>query len=815
MRVLKFGGTSVGSVDSLRLVKEIVQSQLSEDQLVVVVSAFAGVTSQLVDCANQASYGNKSYETLLLELEDRHLKIATQLIGAEASTEQQEKISGYFSTLKEILHGVYLVKEISPKVNDSIVCFGEIISSYIIHHFLQVEGISNELMNPKKVIITDSGFGKANVDFATTNQNIQDFFEGVELPVIVPGFVSGTATGKTTTLGRGGSDYTATIIAGALKADALEIWTDVNGMMTADPRLVTTAHTIENITYQEAMELSHFGAKVIYPPSIHPVLGKRIPTYIKNTFDRDGLCTRIGVSEAGGHEIVKGISSVRNISLLNLTGSGMVGIPSFSNRLFKALAEARINVIMITQASSEHSICVGISDDDVDAAVDCINEEFVYEMSTQKINDLEVEKNLAIVALVGEGMQHHVGVSGKMFETMGSNGINIKAIAQGSSERNITVVIDEHNLRKSLNALHESFFLSKRKKINLFMIGVGNVGGTLLDQIAAQHDYLIDNEQIDLRVIGIANSKRMYFEMGGIDLSNWKSTLMEKGMGMDKNIFIDKIKSFNLVNSVFVDNTAHAEIAELYEKVLLNSISIVTPNKIACASAFENYKKLKSISQEYGSKYLFETNVGAGLPIISTLSDLIKSGDKVNKIQAVLSGSLNFIFNYFNSDTKFADIVKQAQVDGYTEPDPRIDLSGIDVMRKILILVRESGRELELEQIENDAFIPEECMKVDSVDEFYKSLEQHESHFQAIYSKAAEADKRLKYVATFDDGKASVGLQEIPSDHPFYNLEGKDNIVLFFTNRYSEQPLVIKGAGAGADVTASGIFADIMKIANS
>lgn len=815
MKVLKFGGTSVGSAESLLLVKEIIQERLKEGGLMVVVSALGGVTSKLVDCANQASYGNRTYESTLNELEERHLRIATQLIGKNSSENQRAEIIGKFKALKDLLQGVYFVKELSSKMTDSILSFGEMLSSFIIHEYLNVEKIECDLMNPRKVIVTDNNFGKANVDFETTNKNIEKYAKQAKSLVIVPGFVSGGGNGITTTLGRGGSDYTAAILAGALRVDALEIWTDVNGMMTADPRMVSTAHTIENITYQEAMELSHFGAKVIYPPSIHPVLGKQIPTFVKNTFDKDGVCTKISNVIDGDGDIIKGISSVKGISLLNLTGSGMVGIPSFSNRLFKALSEANINVIMITQASSEHSICVGIDDGDMEVAKESIDQEFVYEMSTKKINPLEIEKNLAVVALVGEQMAHHVGVCGKMFESLGLNGINIKAIAQGSSERNITAVIDENNLRKALNALHERFFLSRRKKLNLFMIGVGNVGGTFLDQIASQYDYLLENEQIEIRVVGIANSKRMHFEVDGIDLKNWKNTLMEKGTGMDNDLFIDKIRSFNMVNSVFIDNTANADIAGLYKEILLKNISVVTPNKIACASSYENYKELKDITQRYNSRYLFETNVGAGLPIISTLSDLIKSGDKVNKIQAVLSGSLNFIFNYFNSDTKFADVVKQAQVDGYTEPDPRIDLSGVDVMRKILILVRESGFRFELEDIENEPFIPEDCMKVNSVDEFYEKLKENEAHFQEIYSKANVAGNRLKYVASFDNGKASAGLQEIPSGHPFYNLEGKDNIVLFYTNRYVEQPLVIKGAGAGADVTASGIFADIMKIANS
>ncbi len=815
MKVLKFGGTSVGTSESLQQVKDIIAEQLNDDQLIVVVSALSGVTTQLLTCAQQASYGNKTYENILNELEDRHLRVVTSLIGKDSSEHQRGKVIEKFKKLKDLLKGVYFVKELSAKVKDSILSYGEILSSYVIHEYLKAQGVDSTLMDARKVIVTDTNYGKATVDFATTNKNIEAFVQEATFPVIVPGFVSGTPKGSTTTLGRGGSDYTAAIIAGALRVDALEIWTDVNGMMTADPRMVSTAHTIENITYQEAMELSHFGAKVIYPPSIHPVLGKKIPTFVKNTFDKDGPFTKISTVSANNPEIVKGISSVSNISLLNLTGSGMVGIPSFSNRLFKALSEAGINVIMITQASSEHSICVGIADADVDVAVASINKEFVYEMSTKKVNALEVEKSLAVVALVGEKMHHHVGVSGKMFESLGLNGINIKAIAQGSSERNITVVIDQHNLRKALNALHESFFLSRRKKLNLFMIGVGNVGGTLLNQIARQHKYLLENEQIDLRVVGIANSRRMHFEMDGIDLANWQNTLMEKGVGMDSELFIRKMKDYNLINSVFIDNTANADIAALYKDVLLKNISVVTPNKIACASSYQEYKSLKTISQEYNSRFLFETNVGAGLPIISTLSDLIKSGDKINKIQAVLSGSLNFIFNYFNADTQFADIVKQAQVDGYTEPNPRIDLSGIDVMRKILILVRESGYKIELDDIKNEGFIPQECMDVESVDDFYAQLKKHEDHFQSIYAKAADAGNRLKYVASYDGGTASVGLQEITPDHPFFNLEGKDNIVLFYTNRYSEQPLVIKGAGAGADVTASGIFADIMKIANS
>jgi len=814
MKVLKFGGTSVGTTDNLRKVKNILTAGKPDEKVICVVSAAGGVTNLLHECSGLAASKDESYTDLFNEIEKRHTDTIDELIST-GKNETLDKASAFFSELKDILKGIYLIGELTPKTLDKVLSFGEMLSSMIITDFLNASGLKATLGDSKQLIKTDNQFGNANVDFATTNKNIREFFEHAGDLVICPGFVSSDSEGVTTTLGRGGSDYTAAIFAAALDADIVEIWTDVNGMMTADPRQVPTAHSIEKLSYQEAMELSHFGAKVIYPPTIQPVLNKNIPIKIKNTLQPDAVGTTICTETNDTRQFVKGLSSVKNIALLNLTGSGMVGIPKFSFRLFKALSDAKVNVIMITQASSEHSICVGVDEKDVKISCHTIEEEFQFELSLNKIDPLEVENGLAIVALVGEKMREHVGISGQMFAALGENGINIKAIAQGSSERNITVVIEERHLRKALNVLHESFFLSEKKRMNLFIIGTGNVGGTLIAQIAAQKQYLYENENVDIHVIGLANSRKMYFNENGIDLDNWHNALDQKGTTMKADQFIQHIVEMNMRNSVFVDNTASESIADLYEGILRKNISIVTPNKIACSSRYDNYKKLKRTAKEFKSKFYYETNVGAGLPVITTLNDLIKSGDKINRIEAVLSGSLNFIFNNFQSNGSFADVVRRAGEEGYTEPDPKIDLSGIDVMRKILILVRESGQRLELNDIRNDTFIPQDCMDTSSNEAFYAKLEAHDDVFQALLSDAKSNESRLKFVATYDQGKASVGLLEVDASHPFYNLEGKDNIVLFFTNRYSEQPLVIKGAGAGADVTASGIFADIMRIANS
>jgi aspartokinase/homoserine dehydrogenase 1 len=628
---------------------------------------------------------------------------------------------------------------------------------------------------------------------------------------VTPGFISSDQHNHTTTLGRGGSDYTGAIYAAALQASVLEIWTDVSGMMTADPRLVNNARPIHRISYQEAMELSHFGAKIIYPPTIQPVMKQNIPVWIKNTFAPDEYGTFIENSSAHTDNIIRGISSINKISLLSLEGSGMVGIPGFSKRLFEALANETVNVILITQSSSEHSICVGINEAETAKAKRVIDHAFSFEIQSGKVEPLKVEKGLSIVALVGEQMKSHPGISGKMFGVLGRNGINVRAIAQGSSEKNISAVLSAFDVQKAINVLHEEFFETTYKQLNLFIAGTGNVGSKLLAQIQKQYQYLQDNLRLQIRVIGLANSKNNLINEEGIDLRNWKEKLTEASKGSIHN-FVGTIRKLNLRNSVFVDVTANADVASVYSNLLDKSISVVACNKIACSSSYESYHHLKSLAREFNALYLYETNVGAGLPVIGTLNDLLRSGDQVTKIQAVLSGTLNFVFNHYDGTKPFAQVVRQAQEEGYTEPDPRLDLGGTDVMRKIMILAREAGQKLEMDDISNDYFLPASCFE-GSVADFYTEMEKQEVHFKAIYEAAAAKNCKLKFVATYQNGKASVGLQHIPSNSDFYHLYGKDNLVLFFTERYPEQPLVIKGAGAGAEVTASGVFADIIRVA--
>jgi aspartokinase/homoserine dehydrogenase 1 len=629
----------------------------------------------------------------------------------------------------------------------------------------------------------------------------------------MPGFIAADATGAATTLGRGGSDYTAAILAAGIGAQLLEIWTDVSGMMTADPRIVSNVKIIPQISYQEAMELSHFGAKVIYPPTIQPVRTKGIPTWVKNTFAPEDAGTVITAAASNENEVIRGISSINSIALLSLEGSGMVGIPGFSKRLFEALAAKKINVILITQSSSEHSICVGIDAVNATAAQTAIDEAFAYEIETGKVDPIFVEKDLAIIALVGDQMKSHTGISGKMFGTLGRNGVNVRAIAQGSSERNISAVIAATDVKKAINVLHEAFFETEYKEINLFVAGVGNVGSKLIEQIRQQQQYLLDNLHLKINVAGIANSKQMLFIDAGIDLNDWKTLLYEAPV-MQIEQFADHIRTKNLSNTVFVDVTANAAVADVYGGLLSKSIAVVACNKIAASSAFEQYKKLKHLAREYNVPFLFETNVGASLPIIGTLNNLLRSGDRVHKMQAVLSGTLNYVFNHYDGKNSFASVVKRAQEEGYTEPDPRLDLSGMDVMRKIMILVREAGEKIEMDEIGNISFMPAECME-GTVEDFYQSMEKHEAHFKALYTAAAEAGNKLKFVATFENGKAAVGLEHIEPQHDFYHLYGKDNIVLFYTDRYTDQPLVIKGAGAGAELTASGVFADIIRTVNA
>ncbi len=811
MKVLKFGGSSVANAKNIQLVSEIIQKNISE-KLVVIVSALGGVTDLLIQTGAAASKGKESYKETLILLEKRHLDTAKDLLPITAQSSILSSIKQQFNELEDICEGVYRLNELSARTKDKIVSFGELLSSKIIAAFLQSKGINTQWIDSRQLIKTNSNFGFAAVDFQKSNSLIQETIQSSTNNLFVaPGFIASDMDNYTTTLGRGGSDYSAAIFAAALEVDDLEIWTDVTGMMTADPRWVPNARTIDFTSYREAMELSHFGAKVIYPPTIQPAMQKKIKIWVKNTFEPTALGTLIEEVSQQSHEIITGISSINHVTLLSLEGSGMVGIPGFSKRLFEALANEKVNVILITQSSSEHSICVAINTVDTEKAKQAVDMAFDYEVTTGKVEPLKIEHNQSIVALVGDKMKSHTGIAGRMFYALGRNGVNIRAIAQGSSERNISAVVAYSDVKKAVNVLHEAFFESSHKQLNLYIVGTGNVGGKLIAQIKQQQQYLLDNLNLQLRVTGIANSKKMLLNEEGIELSNWKETLLQ-AEAMNLNSFIEAIIHKNLRNSVFVDVTANANVASVYHQLLAKSIAVVACNKIAASSPYNNYYQLKSLSKEFNAPYLFETNVGAGLPVIGTLNDLIKSGDKINKIQAVLSGTLNFVFNNYNGNESFATIVKQAQDEGYTEPDPRLDLGGTDVMRKIMILAREAGEKIEMENISNIGFLPGSCFD-GSVADFYQEMEKHEAHFKALYNEAANKNCKLKFVANYENGKATVGLQHIPENSDFYHLYGKDNIVLFYTQRYPEQPLVVKGAGAGADVTASGVFADIIRVA--
>jgi aspartokinase/homoserine dehydrogenase 1 len=810
MLVMKFGGTSVGSASSIQQVRKIVKTSLEKDKVILVVSAMSGTTDQLIECGRRAAAGDESYRAILQDIEARHLDTVKEIIPVQHQSYVLSFTKTYCNEMEDVFNGIFLLGELSNRTLDRIMSYGELMSSKIIAASFELEGCHSQWKDARQLILTDSHYGNAVVNFTVTNSRIDNMVkEGHDL-IILPGFIAADAEGITTTIGRGGSDYTAAILAAGANASRLDIWTDVSGMMTADPRWVPNARPIPEISYKEAMELSHFGAKVIYPPTIQPVMIRNIPVWVKNTFAPQDNGTLIQNEPSTTGQTISGISSINKIALLSLEGSGMIGIPGFSKRLFEALAAEKINVILITQSSSEHSICVAIESSGVDKARKSVNAAFEREISVGKVDPITAETELSIIALVGENMKSHPGISGKRFGTMGRNGVNVRAIAQGSSERNISAVISTSDVKKTLNILHEEFFETSYKQINLFIAGTGNVGKRLLAQLQQQQQFLMKHLRLQVRVVGLINSRNMV--MSEEELNGNREKALSDGEKASLSAFADHIISKNLRNSVFVDVTASDKVAAIYPVLLQKSIAVVACNKIAASSPYRNYIALKELAAEFNTRFLFETNVGAGLPVIGTLNDLLRSGDSINKIEAVLSGTLNYVFNHYDGTQKFAAIVKRAQDEGYTEPDPRLDLSGTDVMRKIMILARESGYQMEMEDISNKSFLPASCMQ-GTVEDFYRELEVHEEHFLSLYREAAGKGCKLKFVASFEKGNAAVGLQHIDPQHDFFHLYGKDNIVRFYTPRYAEQPLVVKGAGAGAEVTASGVFADIIRAA--
>ena len=810
MKVLKFGGTSVGSVESILSLKAIVEKEAQEQPIIVVVSALGGITDKLIATSVLAQKGDEAWKDEFQAMVERHHKMIDTIITDPRKREQLFNIvDSLFEQLRSIYFGVYLIHDLSKKTQDAIVSYGERLSSNIVATLVQ----GAKWYDSREFIKTMRKNHKNTLDSELTNRLVRRTFSDLQRISLVPGFISKDRdTDEITNLGRGGSDYTAAIIAAALDADILEIWTDVDGFMTADPRVIKTAYTIKELSYIEAMELCNFGAKVVYPPTIYPVCVKNIPIRVKNTFNPDSEGSIIKQKVANNDKPIKGISSINGTTLITVAGLSMVGVIGVNRRIFTALADNGISVFMVSQASSENSTSIGVRDQDAAEAVEVLNGEFAKEIETGAMFPMHAESGLATIAVVGENMKHVPGIAGKLFGTLGRAGISMIACAQGASQTNISFVVKSEHLRKALNAIHDSFFLSEYKVLNLFVCGVGTVGGQLLEQIHDQYEELKRTKRLKLNVVGIATSKKALFNRDGIDLANYRELLADAPESNDKKLR-DAIIEMNCFNSVFVDCTASKDVAEIYQPLLEHNISVIAANKIAASSSYEKYALLKETALARGVFFRYETNVGAGLPIIGTINDLRNSGDVILKIEAVLSGTLNFIFNELSADVTMSEAVRRAKEQGYSEPDPRIDLSGKDVIRKLVILAREAGYKVEKTDVEKHLFIPDEFFE-GSIEEFWKNLPQLDADFEARRKQLDAEGKRWRFVATFDHGKLSVALKEVDSTHPFYNLQGSNNIVALTTERYREYPMLIKGYGAGASVTAAGVFANIMSIAN-
>ena len=810
MKVLKFGGTSVGSVESILSLKAIVEKEAQEQPIIVVVSALGGITDKLIATSVLAQKGDEAWKDEFQSMVERHHKMIDTIITDPRKREQLFNIvDSLFEQLRSIYFGVYLIHDLSKKTQDAIVSYGERLSSNIVATLVQ----GAKWYDSREFIKTMRKNHKNTLDSELTNRLVRRTFSDLQRISLVPGFISKDRdTDEITNLGRGGSDYTAAIIAAALDADILEIWTDVDGFMTADPRVIKTAYTIKELSYIEAMELCNFGAKVVYPPTIYPVCVKNIPIRVKNTFNPDSEGSIIKQKVANNDKPIKGISSINGTTLITVAGLSMVGVIGVNRRIFTALADNGISVFMVSQASSENSTSIGVRDQDAAEAVEVLNGEFAKEIETGAMFPMHAESGLATIAVVGENMKHVPGIAGKLFGTLGRAGISMIACAQGASQTNISFVVKSEHLRKALNAIHDSFFLSEYKVLNLFVCGVGTVGGQLLEQIHDQYEELKRTKRLKLNVVGIATSKKALFNRDGIDLANYRELLADAPESNDKKLR-DAIIEMNCFNSVFVDCTASKDVAEIYQPLLEHNISVIAANKIAASSSYEKYALLKETALARGVFFRYETNVGAGLPIIGTINDLRNSGDVILKIEAVLSGTLNFIFNELSADVTMSEAVHRAKEQGYSEPDPRIDLSGKDVIRKLVILAREAGYKVEKTDVEKHLFIPDEFFE-GSIEEFWKNLPQLDADFETRRKQLDAEGKRWRFVATFDHGKLSVALKEVDSTHPFYNLQGSNNIVALTTERYREYPMLIQGYGAGASVTAAGVFANIMSIAN-